>query len=134
MPDRISPETRSFIMSQIKGKDTAIELLVFKYLTREGIYFQKHYKGVLGNPDIALPRKKKAVFIDGEFWHGKYYAKRKKNLPGYWVAKIKRNMDRDKKYNTELKKLGWNILRVWEDDIIKNPEKYLTKIKIFLLG
>ena len=76
-------------MSKIRSQDTKVEILIFRELRKRGIYFQKHYKRVIGNPDIALPRKKKAVFIDGDFWHGYKFPKLKKRLPKkYWLAKI----------------------------------------------
>jgi DNA mismatch endonuclease (patch repair protein) len=54
-------------MSKIRSRDTQIEKSVFRELVRKGIYFQKYYKRAIGNPDIALPRIKKAIFIDGDF-------------------------------------------------------------------
>lgn len=71
MADVFSKAKRSEVMSKIRGKNTKAELVVFRYLRKEGVYFQKHYKRALGSPDIALPLKKRAVFIDGDFWHGK---------------------------------------------------------------
>lgn len=71
MADIFSSEKRREVMSRIRGKNTKAELIVFRYLRKEGVYFQKHYKRAPGSPDIALPRKKRAVFIDGDFWHGK---------------------------------------------------------------
>lgn len=70
MTDVFSKQKRSEIMSLIRSKNTAIELNVFRFLRRNSIYFQKNYKRAMGSPDVALPRKKKAVFIDGDFWHG----------------------------------------------------------------
>ena len=70
MVDKVTKEKRSEMMSKIRSSNTKIELAVFKRLKKRGIYFQKHYKKAPGTPDIALPRKKKAVFIDGDFWHG----------------------------------------------------------------
>lgn len=130
MADVFSKEKRSEIMSKIKGKNTKVELLVFRELRKRGVYFQKHYKRVPGRPDIALPRKKIAVFIDGDFWHGYNYAKTKKRLPKeYWRAKIEANMARDVKNRRKLRGMGWRIMRVWEHQLNK---KYLdlTILKI----
>ena len=87
------------------------------------LYFQKHYNRAPGKPDIALPRKKIAVFIDGDFWHGWQFFKNKKRLPKkYWVKKIEGNIVRDRKNRRILKKQGWEVLRVWEHEInsVKN--------------
>ena len=120
-------------MSKIRSKNTKSEVLVFRELRKRGIYFQKHYKRAAGNPDIALPRKKKAVFIDGDFWHGYQFSKLKKRLPKkYWLAKIERNIKRDRKNRAQLRKEGWEVLRDWEHEVQKNLEKAINKIVEFL--
>ena len=131
--DVFSKKKRSEIMSKIRSKDTKIELAIFRELTKRKIYFQKHYKRALGRPDIALPRKKKAVFIDGDFWHGRNFKKTKDRLPKkYWQAKIEQNIKRDKINRNKLKKDGWKILRIWEYEIKKTPEKSIEKVVKFL--
>lgn len=118
MVDVFSPKERSEIMSRIRSKDSKAEKTVFKYLRQQKIYFQKHYKKAPGKPDIALPRKKIAVFIDGDFWHGRNYKKTVERLPPvYWQDKIRNNVKRDQKNIKLLKSQGWRILRVWESDI-----------------
>lgn len=135
MADVFSKKKRSDIMSRIRSKNSVAELMVFRFLRKEGIYFQKHYKNVPGKPDVALPRKKKAVFIDGEFWHGKDFEKRKNRLPKvYWRKKIEGNIAKDRRVNQELKTSGWKVLRVWEREIKtkKTREEALERIKKFL--
>lgn len=120
-------------MSKIRSKNTAIERVIFKELRKRKIYFQKHYKKTIGNPDIALPRKKIAIFIDGDFWHGYNFKKNKKRLPKkYWLKKIEDNIARDNKNRSKLRREGWKILRIWEHEIKKNPEKNIEKIIKFL--
>jgi DNA mismatch endonuclease (patch repair protein) len=135
MADIFDKAKRSEIMALIKGKNTKPELLVFRFLRSEKIHFQKHYKRALGNPDVALPRKKKAVFIDGDFWHGRNFEVRKGNLPPYWQNKIVRNIKRDREYRKLLVARGWVILRVWESDLVKKStrDNELIKIKKFLI-
>ena len=120
-------------MSKIRSKNTKAELLVFRELRKRKIYFQKHYKKALGCPDIAIPRKKIAVFIDGDFWHGKNFKKIKNRLPRkYWKVKIEANVARDNKNRTKLRRQGWKILRVWVSDISKNKISSLIKIGKFI--
>ena len=125
-------------MSRIRSKGTKAELLAFKYLRQRKIYFQKHYVRAPGKPDIALPRKKKAVFIDGDFWHGKTLHKVLENHgeDSYWVLKIKRNMERDKQQEQKLLDSGWLILRIWERDILRKRTRTetLSVIHNFLTG
>jgi len=120
-------------MSQIKSRDTKIEKIVFKYLRQRGIYFRKHYARAVGSPDIALPRKKRAVFIDGEFWHGYTLEKRKDKLPMFWIQKIIRNVKRDRLYRIELRNQGWQTIRIWEHELEKKDrDETLEKIYKFL--
>ena len=120
-------------MSKICSKYTKVERLVFKELRKKGIYFRTHYNKAIGNPDIALPRKKKAVFIDGDFWHGYQYARLKKRLPKkYWVPKIEKNIKRDKRNRNKLRKEGWSVLRVWEHEIYDDIDRCAKNIIVFL--
>ena len=136
MTDVFTKQKRSEIMSRIRSKDTVAELIVFKYLRKQKIYFQKHYMKVPGKPDIALPRRKRAVFIDGDFWHGRDYKRLLRTRPkgDYWIGKIKYNMLRDSKNRSSLKKNGWKILEVWETDIKRkrSSAEALEKIAKFL--
>jgi len=120
-------------MSRIRSKNTKVESIVFRGLRKQGVYFQRHYKRATGNPDIAKPREKKAIFLDGDFWHGYQFSKLKKRLPKkYWLRKIENNIKRDKRNRAKLRKEGWRILRIWEHEIIKSPAKAIHKIKKLL--
>lgn len=135
MADKFTKEKRSYIMAQIRGKGTSPETLVFRYLRQNKIYFQKHYARVIGNPDIALPRKKRAIFIDGDFWHGYTLEKRKDALPMYWVQKIIRNVKRDRLYRKQLTQDGWRVMRVWEHELSKKDRQAtLERIQSFLVS
>ncbi|KKQ61077.1 MAG: mismatch endonuclease Vsr protein [Parcubacteria group bacterium GW2011_GWE2_38_18] len=135
MADIFTKEKRSEIMSKIRGKNTKVELAVFRELRRRGVYFQRYYKSPAGSPDIALPRKKIAVFIDGDFWHGYRFAERRDKLPEkYWVGKIESNMRRDRRNRSKLRKLGWKVMRVWEHDVHRNFYKTIDKIIFFIRG
>ena len=137
MADKFSKEKRSEVMSKIRSKNTKPEVLVFKYLRANKIYFQKHYAGREKiSIDIALPRKKKAIFIDGDFWHGNTFERRKDNLPAFWAAKIIRNIKRDKLYRSRLRNSGWKVLHIWESEIVakRSREQALKRVQDFLLA
>ena len=97
--DIFSIKKRSQIMSKIKGKDTQLEEEGWALLRESGIRFRKHLKGIPGKPDAANKRKRLAIFIDSEFWHGFEWKKRKKDFKSnkkFWIPKIERNVQRRK--------------------------------------
>ncbi len=133
MPDIFSKEKRSDIMSKISGKETKPEILVRKYLFKQGFRFRKNVKSLPGTPDIVLPKLKTIILIHGCFWHGHINCS-KATMPTtnteFWNSKIQKNIDRDKKVNAELKKLGWKVIIIW-DCKLKNKkifEKTMQKL------
>ena len=84
---------------------------------------------------MVFVKNKVAVFVDGSFWHGHRFKKGQTSLSrDYWLPKIKRNMQRDKSVNRRLRKMGWKVVRVWEHDIPKSPEKVLNAVLRALKG
>ena len=133
MADVFSKKKRSEIMSSIRSKNTGIEKAVFSYLRKRRIYFQRHYSLIAGKPDIAVPSKKIAVFIDGDFWHGRKFSSWKHRIPKeYWLHKIETNIKRDKNRRIALRRKGWKVMRVWGGDIIKHYDLSCRKIADFL--
>jgi len=126
MSDIFSKEKRSQTMSQIKNKETKLELK-FKNML-QGLRFRYQPK-LIGKPDFALKNLKIAIFVDSCFWHKcpRHFRQPKSNKT-YWIPKIDRNVKRSKEINCQLKKEGWKILRFWEHETIKNPEKCMRKI------
>lgn len=125
--DRLTKEQRSFNMSRIRSKNTKPETFVFEELGKLGIKFEKHFP-IAGKPDIAFPDYKLAVFIDGEFWHGRYFSKIKYRLSDYWIKKITNNRKRDRENRKKLKADGWKIIKLWDDDIKKHPKREIKRI------
>src|SRR5690606_26344398 len=91
-----------------------------------GLRYRLHAKDVLGTPDIVIRRRRLAVFVDGDMWHGNAW--RLRGLPNlasmfpnrteWWVAKIERNMQRDREVTERLRADGWTVVRIWESDVI----------------
>ncbi|MET3395786.1 DNA mismatch endonuclease (patch repair protein) [Variovorax sp. 1140] len=110
---------RSALMSRIRSKDTAPELVVRSILHRRGYRFRLHRKDLPGCPDIVLPKHGKVVLVQGCFWHGhacKLGSKPKSNQ-SYWAPKIAANRARDVRNLALLQDLGWDVLELWECDI-----------------
>lgn len=125
------PLTRSEVMSRVRSENTSFELLLRRELWRRGLRYRTNDKTVFGKPDIVFKRKKIAVFIDSEFWHGKDYPQGR-NLPktnsDYWVRKIERNIARDQLVNQTLTGEGWFLIRIWTKDLQKNLENCVEQI------
>ncbi len=131
MADVHNSQTRSFNMSQIKGKNTKPEILVRKFLFHNSFRYRIYDKKLPGKPDIVLTKYKTIIQIQGCFWHGhkncKYFVTPKTNRE-WWLEKISRTKERDLINKIKLVKLGWNVITVWECEIRSYPEKKLAKI------
>lgn len=117
MTDVVDRKTRSRMMAGIKGKDTAPELTVRRYLHAVGLRFRLHDARLPGRPDIALPRQKVAVFIHGCFWHrhaGCPLATVPATRPEFWQQKFEANQQRDRRNVESLLQMGWKPIVVWE--------------------
>ncbi|MDO5607953.1 MAG: DNA mismatch endonuclease Vsr [Capnocytophaga sp.] len=120
--DRLTKEQRRKNMQANKSTGTKPELLLAKTLFARGHRYRKNDKTVFGKPDLTFKKIKLALFVDGEFWHGKDWHKRKNDLKTnqeFWNKKIERNIGRDKEVNEKLSKQGWTVLRFWSKDIEK---------------
>ena len=118
--DTASPEKRSWIMRQVKGRDTSPEKIVRSLLHRMGYRFRLQRDDLPGKPDIVLPRFKTVVFVNGCFWHRLSGCKRA-TTPAtnvdYWQTKFARNVARDARNQAELEKMGWRVVIVWECEL-----------------
>lgn len=127
--DIYSKEKRSEIMSKVRSSGTKPEVLVRKKLHSLGFRFRLKGKSLPGKPDVVLPKYKTVVFVHGCFWHH-HKGCGKSKLPTsnveFWETKIFENVRRDTKIKSQLKKLGWRVLVIWECET-KN-DKYAPKL------
>ena len=126
MADVFSRKKRSWIMSRIRSKNTSIDVRMREMLSEAGARFEM-YPDLFGSPDFQVGNNV-LVFCDGDFWHGYRYAEKKRSAKKYWREKIEGNMRRDRKVSRRLRRDGWAVLRIWEHDIKKNPDKCMRKI------
>lgn len=131
MPDTVSKERRSEIMSHIKGKDTSIELLVRRKLHSLGYRFRVNNKELYGKPDIVFTKKKIAIFIHGCFWHGHEagcrYSHISQSHKEYWEPKLIRTKERDREHIESLMHEGWTVLVLWECEIKKDFDNTVNR-------
>jgi DNA mismatch endonuclease (patch repair protein) len=132
--------TRSYNMSQIKGKDTKPEMMVRKYIFSKGFRYRLHDKRLPGKPDVVLPKLKIVVFIHGCFWHGhsncKYFVLPKTQTE-WWLKKIERNKQLDSENLLKLKNDGWKVFTIFECKLkpnlrAKTLEKLVKRLKKIL--
>jgi DNA mismatch endonuclease (patch repair protein) len=121
-------------MSKIKSKNTKIELIVRRAIHNLGFRFRLNYNNLPGKPDIVLPKYKSVIFVHGCYWH-RHSCKRGKSKPKtnklFWEKKFANNISNDKMVIGNLKRLGWNVLVLWECQI-KKDDNWLNILIDFL--
>lgn len=130
--DNLTPEQRKKAMQALKSTGMKQEVRIAKALWHLGYRYRKNDKSVFGKPDLTFKKYKLAVFIDGEFFHGKDWNSgnlRVKTNSEYWFKKIQRNMQRDIEVNTHLKNNGWTVIRFWSKDVKKDLESCVKIIE-----
>lgn len=125
-------------MKAVKSRDTGPELSLRRALWGRGFRYRLHVKSLPGSPDLVFHSRRLALFIDGDYWHGRQWKKRgfaslteqmsRVNNAEYWIKKIEGNMRRDRRVTRQLKDQGWRVLRVWESDLKKHHEHTITGI------
>ena len=118
--DRLTADKRSWLMSRIKAKNTQPELVVRRLIFGMGYRYRLHDKRLAGHPDLVFPGRKKAIFVNGCFWHGHVgcrYGRLPKTRVEFWLAKIERNQARDKENIASLEANGWRVLTVWQCEL-----------------
>ncbi len=125
--DKLSPEQRHNNMKAIGSKNTKPEIIVRKGLWKRGFRYRLNYKRLPGHPDIVLRKYRTCIFVNGCFWHGHFVEIDKMEntvcckIPmtnrDFWVAKIRRNKERDKDKQSKLAEMGWHCITVWECEL-----------------
>lgn len=121
--DKFTKEQRSKIMGAIRGTGGKDEVSLAKALWHLGYRYRKNFRKVIGTPDVCFKKYKVAVFVDGEFWHGKDWEIRQHKIQSnreYWIRKIQRNIEKDNEVNEHLNSQGWTVLRFWSNEVKKN--------------
>lgn len=128
--DRLTKTQRSYCMARIRSKNTGPEkalIAEIRSLRLKG--YRLHYN-LPGKPDIYFQRARLAVFVDGCFWHGcpRCYVRPATNRD-FWTAKVRRNRQRAKNVSAKLRKKGIWIIRLWEHQIERSPERCAERMQ-----
>jgi DNA mismatch endonuclease, patch repair protein len=134
--DTLSKQERSENMRRIRSKNTQPELGVRRLVHAMGYRFRLHSPNLPGKPDLAFPRLKKIIEVRGCFWH-QHGCRTDSHIPksriDFWHPKLQNNVKRDKQNLKALRKLGWNVLVVWECDVKPASSDILReKLRSFL--
>ena len=156
MTDRLTPDQRHICMSHIRSKDTKPELTVRRWLWTHGYRYRLNVKTVPGKPDIVMRKYRTAIFVNGCFWHGhdvelvvsseqlvvgseQLVVKSSKccKIPQtnreFWVAKIRRNQERDQQNYKVLEENGWQVIVVWECELTTSHlERTMREVEVLL--
>ena len=117
MTDIVPPETRSRMMSGIRGKDTRPELALRRALYAAGFRYRLHVRSLPGKPDVVLPKYTAVCLVHGCYWHRHPdcpYATTPATRPEFWTRKFRSNVERDKRQLRQLQAMGWRVAVIWE--------------------
>lgn len=121
-------------MSRVRSKNTRPELVVRSILHRMGYRFRLHANDLPGSPDILLPRHRKAILVNGCFWHGHNCprGKRPESRRAFWDSKLDETAQRDHSNQFQLRNLGWQVLTIWECEL-RHSAELREKIQQFMV-
>ncbi len=137
--DKLSPQQRHNNMASIRSKDTKSEMIVRRGLWKRGFRYRLNHKRLPGHPNLVLRKYRTCIFVNGCFWHGHLVdlkvfensdcCKIPKTNRDFWVAKIRRNQERDTRVQHELAAMGWHSITIWECELKpKIQEKTLESL------
>ena len=127
-------------MAAIHSKDTKPEMIVRRGLWSRGFRYRLNHKRLPGHPDLVLRKYRTCIFVNGCFWHAhlvdfppndslEFSVESLENIKNspcckipktnreFWVAKIRRNKERDKAEQKKLAAMGWHCITVWECEL-----------------
>lgn len=129
-------------MARVRHKDSRAELALRRALHAAGLRYRLHAPDVLGRPDLVIRSRRLAVFVDGDLWHGNPDEVRRRGRTSlaelfptrteWWVAKIERTAQRDREVTEGLRSQGWRVVRLWEHDVLRDPEGCARTVLAFL--
>lgn len=129
--DILNAQQRHQNMAAIRSKDTKPEIIVRHGLWKRGFRYRLNHERLPGHPDLVLRKYRTCIFVNGCFWHGHLVdmqtlenslcCKIPNTNRDFWVAKIRRNKERDREKQRTLASMGWHCIIVWECEL--KPQK-----------
>ena len=131
MSDVFSREFRSEVMRRVRRQGTLDEDLLFAALVDAGVHVTRNDPELPGTPDLVAGGHKLAIFVDGDFWHGRAWFERgaaPRSNRDFWIERFKSNRRRDRRVDRQLRKLGWSVIRVWGSDVRRDAARVARRI------
>jgi DNA mismatch endonuclease (patch repair protein) len=133
MADVFSRQKRSMVMSRVRSRGNLVtELRLAQIFRDNGIKGWRRHLRIAGTPDFVFPSVRLVVFVDGCFWHG---CPQHGSIPSanraFWKRKLQRNKERDRKVGKDLRRAGWQVVRIWQHELAK-PARIARKVKLSL--
>jgi len=108
-------------------------------MDRLGLRYRAQYDTPHGLADFAFPRQRVAVFVDGEFWHGRSWRSRgfasleeqfgRWRNGAWWLNKVRSNLARDRRQARRLRHAGWSVLRVTDAALGRDADRCARRVK-----
>lgn len=124
-------ESRSALMKCVRRERTTEERLLEAALIDRGLLPELNVSSLPGKPDLVFYDAKLAVFVDGDFWHGRQWFEEGRapvNNREFWVKRFEDNKRRDRRVGQQLRRQGWSVSRVWGSAVRSDPKKVAVKI------
>ncbi len=146
--DTFTSKQRQKLMAAIHSKDTKPEMIVRKGLWSRGFRYRLNSPRLPGHPDLVLKKYRTCIFVNGCFWHG-HNVEMKSDKGGgnssecckiphtrqeFWVAKIKRNQERDIEAQKRLAEMGWHCITIWECELKPSKREQTLESLAFTLN
>lgn len=107
-------------MSSVRSKNTGPEMIVRKLVHSLGYRYRLHRRDLPGTPDLVFSSRHKLIYVNGCFWHLHRNCQKvriPKNRLEYWGPKLEGNRARDQRNYREARRLGWDVLIIWECEL-----------------
>lgn len=131
------PSLTSAMMARVKGTDNKCEVALRRALWRRGLRYRLYGRGLSGRPDLVFASARVAVFVDGDFWHGRsilddgveeFRTTMRTERREWWISKLRRNIERDTEVTADLRRKGWKVIRVWESSLKADTEPVAERL------
>ncbi len=149
--DHLTTQQRHKNMAAIRSRNTKPEMIVRKGLWSRGFRYRLNSPRLPGHPDLVLKKYRTCIFVNGCFWHGHNVTmsqmdngqwimdnsnccKIPKTNREFWVAKIRRNQERDIEEQKRLAEMGWHCITIWECELKPSKREETLRSLAFTLN